>query len=153
MTRVKFVPITEEHILDLAENICEADRIEILGVGSDVLWGIQTSVETSDESCAAISEDGRVICLFGISSGMQLIGEGTPWFLSTEMVHKYRREVAVFSGRVLDKWLTEYPILTNYVDSRHTRAISWLRHMGATFTEVPGFGIYRRLYYKFILER
>lgn len=153
MTRVKYTEVLDEHIIDLATNLCEEDRVEILGTGSDILWGIESSVKSSEESCVALTPDGQVICMFGITTGWQLIGEACPWFLATELIHNYRREVVKLAGPVLQKWLSQYGILTNYVDSRHARAISWLRHMGATFEEIPAFGIYRRPYYKFTLRK
>lgn len=151
--RVEFSDIREEHIIDLSENLCDPDRVEILGTGSDVLWAIKSTVESSEESLAALTPDGDVICMFGITTNLELIGEACPWFLSTELIHKYRREVYLLADRVLKRWLTEYGTLTNYVDSRHARAISWLRHMGATFEEIPAFGVYRRPYYKFTLRQ
>lgn len=151
MTRVNFSQITKDQVEDLIQNLCEEDRIEILGTGAEVDWGIRSTVETSVESCAATTDKGEVICLFGITAENAILGEASPWFLSTPLLKEYRREVAICAKPVLDKWLAEYGVLTNYVDSRHTRAISWLRHMGATFEEIPAFGMYRRPYYKFTI--
>ncbi len=151
--RVEFTDIRPEHVIKLATNLCEEDRIEILGAGSDILWGIDSTVNSSEQSCAALTVTGEVICLFGVTTGLELLGEACPWFLATDLIHKYRREVYIFSGKVVDTWLGQYGTLTNYVDSRHARAISWLKHMGAAFEEIPAFGIYRRPYYKFTLRK
>lgn len=151
--RVKFTDVRPEHVIELAENLCEEDRVEILGTGADILWGIESTVRASDEVCAASTQDGKLICMFGITTGLELLGEASPWFLATELIHQYRREVFFLSNRVLDHWLSQHETLTNYVDSRHARAISWLKHMGATFEEIPAFGIYRRPYYKFTLRK
>ena len=151
MTRVNFSAISQANVEDLIANLCEEDRIEILGTGAAVDWGIRSTVEASTQSCAARTKEGEVICLFGVTTENALLGEASPWFLSTNLIYKYRREVAIFAKPVLDKWLADYGLLTNYVDSRHARAISWLQHMGATFEEIPAFGIYRRPYYKFTI--
>jgi hypothetical protein len=64
----------------------------------------------------------------------------------------YPRLVMKYSRELITRWLTKYGPLTNFVDSRHIRAIAWLRHLGAEFDLLPEFGPYKKPFYKFSIR-
>lgn len=148
VVRVEVRQPIEQDIKDLIENLSIEDRNELLIQGAEVEWAIRHSVETSDE-CIAIFGDGTLACMTGINVNDGLAPSATPWLLGTEFMQKYPRQVLAYSNLILNRWKRQHPFMFNYVDSRHVRAIAWLRRLGASFEEVPEHGPYKKPFFRF----
>jgi len=59
----------------------------------------------------------------------------------------YPRLVLKYSKLLLARWRARYPFMRNFVDARHTRALAWLRHLGADFQFLPEHGPYKKPFY------
>jgi hypothetical protein len=72
-----------------------------------------------------------VVALYGLATN-NLMGPGVacPWMVATPLIYMHVRELMRYSRWFIDQALRVYPILMNYVDSRNTVHVRWLRHMG-----------------------
>lgn len=145
--KVSLGPITEADIAELLENLLPEDREEILAMGFEVEWGVRNTVETSIESMA-IRGDGKLACLVGLCESSILAPRIYPWMLATEVAVIDKKNNLRISRDLIRLWTSEHPYMTNWVDQRHTRAVEWLKWLGAKLTPTT-FGPYRRPFYKF----
>jgi hypothetical protein len=146
--KVDFRVPTEKDLAELEANISFDDARELSANGVSLDWAIRMSVENSVEAVSFLV-DGELACIVGVTDGEGLVGPVFPWVLGTPLMQKYPRKVLYYSHKILNRWKAEYPYMTNYVDVRHHRAITWLTHLGASFEYIPMHGPYRRPFYKF----
>lgn len=149
MEKISFSLPTEADIEELVANIAPDDAQEILGMGVSPEWGICNSIENSVEVVAIRDPKGRLACIVGLMQSQDLVPVYSPWMIGTVSMQEYPIQVLRLSKKILGRWKAQHPYMENYVDSRHTRAIGWLRHLGAKFELNPEYGPYRRPYYKF----
>lgn len=145
---ISFAPVTEQDILELVERLLPADRLEILALGHDPEWAIRNSVATSDE-CGAIRGNGRLACLLGVCQPTALGPEHRPWLLSTEEILIHRVHCLRISRLVFNRWKAKYPYMVNWVDTRHTRAVNWLRWLGMEMDPPEPHGPFGRPFHRF----
>ncbi len=116
-------------------------------MGFDPEWAVAHSVDSSAE-VYSIFHHGELVSIIGIVDD-GVTGISNPWLLSTSLILNRPKEVVKVSRKLYHHFITRYGYLTNFVDQRHTRAIEWLRWLGARFTPVPEYGPYRRPFYQF----
>ncbi len=145
---VDFSQPNKFHAQELAASLSLEDRRELLAQGVEVEWAIWHSIQTSKEA-VAIHVDDELVCITGLCVHENLGGGAYPWLLATPGMQCYPRLVLKYSRQLIKRWLQIEPYMTNYVDARHHRAISWLTHLGASLEYLPEHGIYRRPFYKF----
>ena len=75
-------------------------------------------------------ETGVVHCLFGLSSAG---GIGIPWMVASPLLRQHKKLFIRYSKKVITEMFSQFDILCNYVDSRNTLHIHWLKHMGFVF--------------------
>jgi len=138
--KYEIVPATAEHILELAQTMRKADVDEVWAAAHRTpLEALQVSVACSSETFAGLA-DGRVICVFGVASATLLSVMGIPWMLGSEELPKHARAF-LRRNKSYIRWLkSEYKLLANYVDSRHTDAIRWLKWLGFKLDPALPFG-------------
>lgn len=145
---IKFEVPTHAHIEELKDGLSLEDRNELLAIGVGPDWGIPHSVAISLE-CVAVTINGKLVCITGVVQDTELTDHIYPWLLGTPLILKHRREVARYTRIILTRWMKRFPYMYNFVDLRHTRALAWLAHFGASFELVSEYGPYRRPFYKF----
>ena len=140
-------------IQQLVWNLNPADERELLAIGVEPLWGIRHSIETSKHAMS-VRIDGNIACIVGLSVEDSL-GEPSPrpWLFGTPLLFADHRTFIRSTRKVLDLWLSEFPEVSNYVDARHSQAISWLKHFGAELGEPEAYGPLGRLFHKFTFRR
>ena len=79
----------------------------------------------------AVEDDGTPVAMFGLYVINMLNGEARPWFLGTEAVFRYPRELLVIGRRILGWWGREFPVMENIVAVENDRSIRLLKHWGA----------------------
>lgn len=129
----EIVKATAEHIDPIAENMRQADAIEVWFAGhrtphEALLDGFNMSVKAW-----TIIEDGTPIGMFGVSSASILGNVGIPWLLGTDAMLKIRRQFIRESMSYIDKMLALYPVLTNFVHVGNIASLRWLMWMGFDF--------------------
>lgn len=60
-----------------------------------------------------------------------------PWFVASDMFDEYWRVFARQTKRDVDMLFTHFNYLQNYVDSRHTASIRWIKWLGFTVEDTP----------------
>jgi hypothetical protein len=123
------VPCTQQHGAYIAENLREADRLELERFYP---WPpeevIRRSILGADMAWAGVNENNVPVSIWGVATAY--LGYGVPWMLGTPLVDKYKRETLVFSKH-FDRIITgRYRFLWNYVDATYKSALRWLRWLG-----------------------
>lgn len=145
---IKFQFPGEADIADLVENISPEDQMEIYALGFNPKFALDHAIENALDA-VAIRKDDELACIVGISVEPGLFSEVTPWLVSTKLMRKHPRQVLELSKRIVARWRSLYPYMENYVDARHIKAITWLRHIGAVIHPEEPYGPYARPFHKF----
>jgi hypothetical protein len=80
------------------------------------------------------------VALFGVSA---LIGDdtvGVPWMVATDNLREVRHTLMRNTKKYMDIMLNLFNFLINFVDTRNTESIKWLKRCGFTFGEIIYFG-------------
>lgn len=83
---------------------------------------------------------GEAICAFGIGQRTLLDHIGVPWLLGTPEIREHARVFLRVSKRWVEIEARRFTTLENFVDSRHTRAVKWLRWLGFAIEPAQPFG-------------
>lgn len=124
------VGVTDAVMRDVAARMRQSDLDELAASGSlDPLDTLRKSV--------AVSEPAHVITYKDVPlavGGLVMLNESTgcPWQLCTEDAPHHAKGIVRLGKQGLAHWLTRRPHLTNFVDSRNTQSIQWLKWMGFT---------------------
>lgn len=128
-------PSVVEDIPYLAENIREADQLEIWHLARILpIEAFTDGFESSDAPLTVVWGD-KPVAMFGVTG---VKGIGVPWMLATDDLVKIRKSFLRECKRYLDEMHKVYPYLTNQVWAKNTVHIQWLKWMGFTF-ETPYF--------------
>jgi hypothetical protein len=145
---IKIRPARPRDVDELVQNLLPADRTEVLALGFDPRWAIENCLKTAIEA-VAISKGGKLACIVGVSRRHDLAEDVEPWLLSTPVILAHPRDTLHVSKLILERWLKTYPSMSNYVDTRHKRAVRWLVWLGAKLEPAAPHGPYGRLFHKF----
>ena len=148
------MPTEISHLAELAKDMRKEDADEIMASGGySPLEGLRAGFWNSD-FCSTGFLFGDMVAIFGIlRKGSALAGTNIAWLLTGYGVEKH--PIAFFKGCkiVIEDLLQTYPTLVNMIDARHTRALSWARHLGAELGEPVPFGMARLPFRKMTLRR
>lgn len=131
--RVQFLSPDESDLEHIARHLRDQDLAELMAVHGpdlDVLRCLRVSVAASQYCQVAVTAWGEPVALFGLAPVSLLTSQACPWMLGTDGMHQFGRELVVLGGRYVQVWGRQYRCLFNFVDTRNTRAIRWLRRMG-----------------------
>lgn len=115
-----------EDAATIAPLLREADKNEIKALSGETCQAaLEYSVMSSDIVRFVSRPDGEPISIFGV-------GQGVPWMVGTDLMLHYGKSL-VKEGRVWVREMTGiYRSLVNYVDSRNTVHVNWLKRIGFT---------------------
>jgi hypothetical protein len=124
-------PATYEDCLNLAPNLRQEDKDEAWVSGrylpEEAL--IECLRVTPNAKVGVV--DGEVICMFGVTSALR-VDTGMPWMLGSDGIKSVSREFLRRNKEALDEVSVGYTWLNNYVWSKNTTHIRWLKWMGFT---------------------
>lgn len=123
-------PNDYEELLSLSLRI--EDNLELqasLGLTGPI--GIAECLIFSEHTWVGIL-DGKIECVFGLGADPPNVG--IPWLVGTDNIDKFSMGFLRESKVIIELMLSYYPILTNLVAERHTKAIKWLKWLGFSFT-------------------
>ena len=100
-----------------------------------IKYAIRKCLRKSNEWTKACidSETGRVIAVWGLSSSGAV---GHPWMFGTAELLSHKKFLMRASAVFIQHMLDEFSVLSNYVDSRNTTHIAWLKRLGFTVTHI-----------------
>jgi hypothetical protein len=138
-----------EHIPLIAARVRPADREEIWAAACQ-------SPEACLENSFRISHlawtgliDGVPVCMFGVVQASLLENKGRPWMIGTDLLDRHQ---VVFLRRCLkcvDTMQMVFHQLENWVDTRNTRTIRWLKWLGFEFDPPQPMGPYQVPFMRF----
>ena len=152
MSRYAIVPARVEHIPHVAENMREADRVEIRAMTRQTPYeALEQGLRDSSHVWAGTADDVP-FCLFGVAPLTLLSGTGVPWMLGTDSVKMHARAFLRHNRPVVETMRKPYRRLENWVDARNVLSIRWLRWLGFTIEKPEPIGRDGELFHCFRME-
>lgn len=146
------VTATLDHANELAGRVRQAD-VDEFAAQDMTPWEVLKEGLTVSTLAWAGLRDGRVVCIFGIATPSILSGEGVPWMVGSEELDHCAYAFLRRSRMVVGHMLTLCEHLENYVDSRNTRAVRWLRWLGFQIHEPAPHGPHGVPFHRFEMRR
>lgn len=145
----KIVTPTAGLVLDLAENMQEADVRECWAASHVTPFdALSFSVTGSrDPKCWVVN--GRAVTMYGVAENTALTNYSVPWLLASNLIEELSRPFIRGCRLVSDEWKREHNTLRNFVDSRHTKAVRWIKWMGFEVFPARPFGPDQVPFHKF----
>jgi hypothetical protein len=148
--KIEILPVTESHIAEVSKMVRCADKEELWAAAmQQPEEAIRAGVESSDQALVGLV-DGTPVCIWGVVNDSLIGPVGTPWMVATTALDKYAR---VFIRRCKEEALKSfegYALLENYVHTKNTRAIHWLKWLGFLVSKEPEkYGMLGEEFYKF----
>jgi hypothetical protein len=109
----------------------EADRNECAAFGKSPKQALRWSLRTSLHAMTALDDGGRVLAMMGVSTTDLLNGIGSPWFLGTDDVFRYGKDLLSRGPGIIAGWHETFPLMENLVSTDNHRAIRMLKAWGA----------------------
>lgn len=143
------------HDIDaMKDNLRNEDLAEVQAAGhATAAEALETGFNLSD-LCLTVLYKNDVAAMFGVVSDFNQVGDGARvWMLGTPVISRFPKTFAQLSYLFIQTLLKQYPVMYNYVDLRHHRAINWLTWCGAQFEEKIACGPGKTPFQKFYLRR
>lgn len=130
MSEVEVIPATFLHAAQMADEVRADDMREIKAVGYfSALEALNDSLASSTKAWTGLV-DGEIVCMFGVCPRNLVMGEGSPWLISTDKIIRHQKIFLRRCKFFVDEMAHDYNQLINYVDARNGIAIRWLRWLG-----------------------
>lgn len=96
--------------------------------------------------------DGVPFCLFGVTPESALSMIGCPWLLGTDRVKDVSRQFLRYNKILLPEMAKGFTRLENWVDSRNSLSVSWLKWLGFAIMPPEPFGVNGLPFHRFYKE-
>jgi len=145
------IPSEEAHIPYVANNMREADRMEIAATGTyDPHVALQTGYENSKPNGYTLVVDDLPVCMFGVGPMSENPEWGQIWLLGTDdITDNCSFHFLRWSKRFLPTLMEPYEMVCNIVDARNTVHIKWIKWLGFKFLRPITFGPEKRTFWEF----
>lgn len=143
---------TEEDAVFLSSRLRSADIDEIKAIGEYTpLEALLTSFKNSAEPKAALIDD-TVVAMFGVAAPSLVSEHGVPWLLSSENTIRRVKPFLKISRDYISGIKKKYTYLSNFVDTRNTDSIKWLRRLGFNILPAQKYGASGFMFHKFTMS-
>jgi hypothetical protein len=131
---IRLTHASPAHVGRLANRLRDIDRRECEAMGRTAKQALRMGLKASVHAISVVKEDdGRPIAMFGVMSTSIVSGSGVVWFLGTDDVFEFPRDLAWTGRAMIEHWLeTEFRTLTNVVSVENEKAVRLLKYWGAT---------------------
>lgn len=147
---IEVVPMTVDHIYELARNLREGDRMECAALGYSPQEIIRKSFYAAMIRRTVLI-DGKVGASWGLSG--TLLGEvGCVWLLTTPEVEKHYFKMVYLYANQVREMLAMYPRLENYCLASYTKSLRLLKIVGFTVEDPIPYGRNGELFCRFSIE-
>lgn len=127
-------------------NARDADREEIAAMSGGSIEDSIGFALISPGDVSVWEVDGEPVAIFGtVKNGV----EGVIWMIATDDFDKHSREFIRNQREVVEKMITPYQYLYNFVHAKHTKAIRWLKSLGFTILPAEVMGVKGEMFHKF----
>ena len=132
MDKLQIVPATEALMRQMAPNLKQSDKDELLAHGySDPLIPLLMGLHGEIAECV-VDELGCPVIVWGIGNS-HIEGVGYVWLMVSNEIDKHKSEFMRRCRGLISTAHAKYHTLTNFVDARNELHMRWLRWMGFTF--------------------
>lgn len=118
------------HARELADHMRAEDRAEVEAMGHTPHEAMERALQVSGRDCYAMLIDGKVAAVGGVATFNLLARAGSPWLLTTVLVEKHPKEFYRITRQAVSILRDQFDYLVNLVDTRHEKAMRWLRRLG-----------------------
>lgn len=126
---ISVVPATMQHAEQMAPCMSAADVAEIEAMGFTPREALIYSLQGSTVADCALL-DAAPVALWGLCPRGLLGDRALLWMLGTPAVQQHAKALLALS-RYFAEWAqARYPVLECLIDSRHDKAIRWVRWLG-----------------------
>lgn len=143
---------TQADVEYLIENVRPEDIEEVEAFdGSTVA---ETLHDTPDllENSEVWEVDGKIVCMFGVTPVKEFQGVGVIWMLATAEFDKHAMVFAVNCKKVVKKMIKGYEFVFNYVHTKNTKSVEWLKWLGFVMHDPAPMGPKNELFTRFEME-
>lgn len=159
MGSAEVLPVTREHIEQLAKSMRPEDMEEVLASGGfDPLDALERSVAVSELVRTAVF-DGEVAAIWGVMPGAPPVtalggsAVGIPWALTGRAVNRRPKAFLRYSRLAVDEMLEHYELLAQFVDGRYDAALRWAAWLGFQVLPPVPFGVAGLPFHPIIMRR
>ena len=144
----RFIPAVAEHASLIVSNLNQDIEGEMKAISpKPVDEFIADAIHRSDDVWSAFDEEG-IICIFGIRRPHLLSDRGVPWLITSNLIHKHKRDFLKGAKITLAHWLTQYDVLENWIPMGFPRLLRWLEWAGFTVFDAEPYGVKRQFFYR-----
>jgi hypothetical protein len=145
-------PSKLQDAVELAPHLRPEDLAEInANTGRTAVDTLSNGYLLSEPCFSVVNEEGTVVAMFGAVPVSDSPGVGLVWLLASPELVRRGRQFLRESKAWIEKLHQTYPILWNFVDSRNTTHIRWLKWIGVNFVaEHPEYGVAKIPFKEFI---
>lgn len=125
-------PAALRDVCDLIPKIRQADKDEVGALGLTLEQGLGLSYINSTLAWSIIYKN-KVVGMFGVNPS-ELPDVGCPWMLSSDELYKIGKSFIKKTPFFINLMYQQYETLTNVIDCRNHKSISWLGRCGFKLT-------------------
>ena len=146
---VKFVKPNSDLVRYVADNMRQADRIEIAASHGYTPHEALVKGVARSKLCAVALINDEPCAVFGLVVENIVTGFGVPWLLGTDLIFKHKREFVEHTKIGVDEMIDVCPRLENWVHCENVKSIRWLKSMGFTMSDPEPIGVNGELFMRF----
>lgn len=114
----------------LIENIRPEDVEELDALDGSTVRKALDETENLLENSQVWEVEGEMVCMFGVTPLQDDDEVGVIWMLATTEFEQYSMMFAARCKKVVEKMLSGYEYVFNYVHSKNVKSIRWLKWLG-----------------------
>ena len=137
----------------LCHSLRKSDEEEIWASHNLTPWDGLHYGMTESLISLTITSKGKPIGMFGIRPDSYMGEKATIWFLASDELDSIKLRFLKHSKRFVKMFLSFYPYLYNYVDTRNKSSIEWLKFCGANIQNAMPYGVMAQPFHYFYFER
>lgn len=140
-------------VLYLSENLRESD-IQEMQASHNIFPGEALSQGFYDSIiCLTVVNNYVPVAMFGINAKSFFSQDAVIWLLATPGLEKIQIRFLRHCKEFVNLMLSYYPMLYNFVDTRSTKTILWLKFLGAEIEEPVPYGFAQLPFHRFSFKR
>lgn len=144
---------TQEDVEFLIANVREEDIEEIDALdGSTIRDALEETPNLLDNS-EVWEVDGKVVAMFGVTPVEDHAGVGVIWMLATGEFEQYSKMFAIRCKRVVEKMISGYEYIFNYVHTKNENSIKWLEWLGFKMNDPEPIGHKGAMFTRFEMRK
>ena len=121
---------TQGHADYIARHLREVDRMEAWELHRlSPTMAVNGGLFLSEQSYAVLVDDEPVL-VFGVQPESMVSSTGVVWLLATDNIIKIRKQFIKRCKKVLLDLIQDYDVVYNYVYTKNTIALRWLKWLG-----------------------